>query len=235
MRNTIGLDDDLEPNDLIVSVEHVFDLDFSDLREIDWETVGDLFEAIKARLKTVPDAGRKCATAMAFYRLRSALASHAPGRRLTPKTPLSDLPFERDRDLLVAIRGHADLDLPGLWLSRFGQAGVWLAILGFVASVLPAALTGDARWLLGLGLLPIGIGMSLWDPWKRLKDCRTLGDLARQAAGLSFRKLAEQGARAGETEIWNALVALLGDYTALPAEQIHADTFLLAKRLRRAS
>jgi acyl carrier protein len=83
MPNTLGLDDDLDPVEVVQLLERVFDIEVSQEEADRISTVGDFYEVL---LRKIPpdEADRKCASAVAFYRIRAALRRLGHGDRLTP-------------------------------------------------------------------------------------------------------------------------------------------------------
>jgi hypothetical protein len=87
MPNTLGLDDDMEPAEVVDELARVFDVAISNEEAESILTVGDFYDLLLRKL--VPGEGDgKCATAMAFYRIRRALRSLGYGQDLTPATDL---------------------------------------------------------------------------------------------------------------------------------------------------
>ena len=100
---------------------------------------------------------------------------------------------------------------------------VWLLLTAVVAPPL---------WFTGIAVGVLGLSMIRIDPGRLLDDCQTLGGLTRKVAGLNFGHLHDQGAKARDLDIWNALLEVLSEHTILPKAEIRPETLILQKQLQ---
>jgi len=118
--NSAGLHDD-DAVDCLLEVERVFDVEFTDAEAAKIYTVGDLYDRLMQKL---PFSGsEKCHSQIAFYRLRSALASLAPDLKLAPSTPINCVTSDSPKNTLRFIEKVTSLNSPSWQLSFMGQAG----------------------------------------------------------------------------------------------------------------
>jgi hypothetical protein len=96
MVNTLGLVGDLDDVELVELVERAFDITFSPREMEQILTVGEFYDLL---LTKIPPNGadRQCASAMAFYRLRSALRRLGYGDGLTGASDMHVLEQEGRR------------------------------------------------------------------------------------------------------------------------------------------
>ena len=225
MKNTLGLHDD-DDIYLFEDLEASFAIRFHDEEPAGWRTVGDIFQSVAARFGDDPTGAGKCGTAMAFYRLRAALAPLAPGVRLTPETALADLPVRSASRLSKVIKRDGGLRTPALVLSWLGGIGFLLFLAG-LAMVFVATSVDAVSWLVPVGLFVTAALVIRFDPWTTFKGCRTVGDLARRVAVRNFGRFSGAGARSGRDDLWSALLIVLADHGNLPMQRINTDTILL--------
>ncbi len=64
MQNTLGLDDDLDPNELQNALKASFEIRFSVPEATACRTVDDIFQVIRSRLSPVREGVDGCATAI---------------------------------------------------------------------------------------------------------------------------------------------------------------------------
>jgi acyl carrier protein len=69
MPNTLGLDDDLEPVEVVRHLERIFDIRVSNEEAESIFNVGEFYDLLLDKIPS-NDADRKCASAMTFYRIR---------------------------------------------------------------------------------------------------------------------------------------------------------------------
>ena len=246
MANTLGLDDDLDPVEVVQVVESAFNVKIANNEAEAVFTVGEMFDLLREKI-----AGnamdRKCASAMAFYRLRRALAARCADSRLTPASDLSWLRNTYTKEFVRTLEQETGLRLPkpaNSWIGRVGATVALLATVGALAAVGMAlatlffnrwngdAIAGSAVFLLFGGLIVGGL-LAYFDPGRLPKQCVTLGDLAKKTANLSYGLLVNQGADASESQIWKVLTEVLSDFTRVPSTAIHRDTYFLASMLKK--
>ncbi len=234
MPNSLGLCDDVDDVELIEDIEASFGVTFSGEETVTWFTVGDIFESLRRRFPDTAVAGEKCATSMAFYRLRRAIPERQDTSRLRPHTPLESLTQLSAKEWLRLLGNRSGLRLPRYVLSWRGMIGVYMIVASVITAfglLLGAARMGEA-WL---GLAPFvlaGIGVMLIrvDGGVFPKGCKTLGELARRVVTMNFGYFLAEGADPREGGLWTALVDLLAQHTQLPKLEIASDTWLLHRQ-----
>ena len=246
MLDTLGLDDDLDPVEAVAAIEKAFDVGFNEAEVKHIFQVGEMYDLL---LKKLPLSGGngKCASAMAYYRLRRALGDWLTGERLSPSFDLSRFDKEPTKAFFKDLERTTGLNLPQSEPSWVGRLGGRLALYSFLALVIcwgvaiPAAQIGwphaEAAGLAVLvgalfGIVS-GYVLSVIDPGRIPDDCRTLSGLAQKTAILSYGRLVKLGAAAREQEIWKMLVTVLSEVACVPADEIGPDTFFLQSGLDR--
>jgi hypothetical protein len=231
MTNTLGLDDDEDAGDVVLLVERAFDIKFSPKEMEEILTVGAFYDLLLTKIPS-NDADRKCASAMAFYRLRSALRRLGCGDVLTPASDTRAL--ERgEAKAMRQLEAECGLHLP--WeITPAGCAaalGIFATIM--VASCVTAAMaaesvvTGAAVGFV-LAVPAALVFLATVDPHRLPTSCATLGDLARRAAAMNYGRLVKMGARHRDGDVWENLTELLSCY-ALPKAEIARETVFLRK------
>jgi len=236
MVNTLDLDDDLGDAELIRSLESAFDLKMPrDLSRV--SDVGQLFDVLLSQFLSV-DRGRKCATAMAFYRLRGALCD-LRNERLSPSFTLNVVKDISVKRMFRQLSRKTDLKLPKRALTAIGNSGSLLIVIAFMA-IFPLYILGDQnvidmRWLWAIPAgIAAGVAAIKFDPGRLPSDCQTLGDLARKTATLNYGRLAKQGAKATEEDIWREFREIVSQQSDVAPEHIRRDTVFFRKQLRAA-
>ena len=221
MISSLGLTGDLDDVELIQDVEAAFGIRLADDDISRCSTVGQLFGLIEARLPKMP-SGQSCATAMCFYRLRRALQSHS-ATALKPKTSIGALGSLTVRKLHRIIETECGLRPPPQYITFWGCLALLLVLalpLGLFAIGMP--------WWVALPSAALGIGLYRLAPIQLPDEVETFGDLVRIVTSLSIGALAQQGARLGPKEAWQACTDVLSDHTQLSKGEIGPETLLLA-------
>lgn len=177
-------------------------------RMVPWETLGEVHEALLARLPVSAQPGA-CATSMAFWRLRRVLDGTAPqGARLTPATPLKAVVNgEPPRRFFARLKCETGLEL--------GRAGMgWTGCLGVTCMIL-GTITGMTvhSQLVGWGSVAGGVGMMLLDQGSY--GASTLGGLARKLARANAGRLIREGADARPQTVWRTLCEIVAEETEI--------------------
>jgi len=243
--NTLDIDDEWGPVDVVIALERAFGLKLDDKDVRDVYTVGEMYDLL---LKMVPRDGQgsKCATAMAFYSLRRVIAR--PGCvRLAPRSDLSFLEKGRTKRNWKNIENRSGLYLPSL-----GVAWPWLigTTLAIMASAMPTFLVGvvlvflSIPWgdtvvsispvLLITGLV-LTIIVAVIDPGKLPQEGRTLGGLAAKVAPRNYGQFVKAGAPISDAIIWKIMVEVLIDHSDLPSSQVTRETFFLRSAMKKAA
>jgi hypothetical protein len=232
MPNTLGLDDDLDGVEFVRDLERIFDVEVSNSEAESISTVGELCDLLVSKIPT-NDVDRKCATAMAFFRLRGALRRLGYEHALTPTSKMLTLKCGGTKSLLRRLQKELDLRLPDAVPTRIGCAAslcCFFVVLSGVFSLqpgVPSALLGSLFGLFAASAVIIHV-----DPGQLPRNCRTLGDLAQKTAALNYGRLIKMGARHDSDDIWENLVEALSRY-ALPKAEITRETYFLRSQLKK--
>jgi hypothetical protein len=243
---TLGLDDDLDSVEVVQVVESAFNIKIADKEAEAIVTVGEMFDLLRQKIAGNA-TDRKCASAMAFYRLRRVLAARHVDSSLTPASNLSWLRDTYTKRYVRALEQETGLRLPKPAHSWIGRVGASIAILGVIGALVAVALALSTlffgRWngdaiagstpLLLFGCLIFGALLACLDPGHLPKQFATLGDLAKKTANLSYGILVEQGADASESQSWRVLTEVLSDFTGVSAGAINRDTHFLGSSPKR--
>jgi hypothetical protein len=242
MANSLGLDDDLDPVEVVIGIEKVFGVKITDNEACALLTVGQMYDLLLKKVWPA-GAGRKCASAMAFYRLRRALTDLRQGEKQAPVSDLALLERGRTRKNWKRLEKASGLRLPRLAVARSWPLLVAVSIMG---SAIPVVLTGlvltffsislgDCLVALApallLGGLVLVLAASVADPGRLPDDCRTLGKLAKRTAARNYGQLIVAGAAVSEAEIWHVMIEVFGDLSNVPAAEITRETYFLQSQL----
>jgi hypothetical protein len=238
MLTTLGLDDDLDGVEIVCALETTFEVKFSDAEAVAVFTVGDMFDLLRHKIDA---AGRKCPSAMAFYRLRRAWNELGIDVGRAPSDDLTRLLRVYTRALVRSLEARSGLRLPPPAFGLVGKIGVAFALGGMLGCLALLVCKVAAIWLPipindWSALVPIATLFGGWiigsvlmrfDAGRLPSDCRTLGALAAKSAKLSYGRLVKQGGDARDKVLWRALVDNLAEFTKLPADQIARETYFL--------
>lgn len=211
----LGLAGDGDEIYLVRTVEESFGIKFAvpDLERV--VDVGELHDLI---LKAIPTKGRSngpCLTAVAYYRLRRAIASSYPAVTLSPASRLAEIvpPFRRAR-LVKEWERETGLTLSALHLGFLGVGCVIAAVLA-----IPAA-TIMASWVVFLSMIAASVLMG-WPAARVFPgfSSETVGELAKRAVAFNIAKLSRAHASLRPKDVWDALV-LICQYVAPRKGQI---------------
>lgn len=239
MLKTLGLDDDLEPVEVVISLEKAFDVAITHREAEAIFNVGQLFDLLRAKVQP-SDANRKCSSAMSFYRIRRALDDLHIGIGRAPWSDLSPLNRVYTKSLVRSIEEQSGLRLPRPALGPMGWTGaafiatgilgsfVWL-VAGLLLKPPPTAIVAVCLFF---GGLVTGFALMHFDAGRLPTACRTLGDLAAKAANLSYGRLVKQGADTRDDRVWKAMVEILSDVANVPADRVARETLFLASALK---
>lgn len=226
MEATLDIDPQDGDLDFIEEIQRVCDVRLEQRHVAEWRTLGDIHTTLLALRSEGPTEGR-CPTMMAFHKLRAALAEGGEDRgRLVPSTDLEALADGRSRLLLAKLRLATKLRLPSARLRAVGSIGaalISIAIVVGLAFLLKGNLLVAA---LSMVVLLIGCLLAYADPGALPEGVRTLGDLARSAAGLSRAELRASGARRMPGEEWSVLAAIAAEESGLEARSLEPKTYL---------
>jgi len=213
----------LDGVELILAVEERFQISLLDEKVGNVVTVGDLYALVLSKLGAASAAG--CATSVAFYRTRCALAAIAgvERRSIRPATPLAPLLSGGVRERWGALSRSTGLNLPGL---RRPAWTPW-ACLSAGAAVMAAA---GQSFGSGIAALAAASGVALLAPQiggRLPRDVRTVGDLARELAIRNRGQLAA-ATPPDEREVWGALVQVFVEETRIEAEAVRPEAGIVS-------
>jgi hypothetical protein len=234
MPNTLGLDDDLDSVEIVHHLERVFDITVSKEEAARIVKVGEFHDLL---LQKIPqnDADRKCASAVTFYRIRSALHRLGYGDGLTPASDIRALERGRTKVNLRSLEKEAGFYMPKTTSTRIGRrrslCGFIVTLVG-VFSLQPGFAAAFLGVLAGTGVAAIIFGY--FDPGKLPTNCETLGGLTKVVAAENYGRLIKMGARHGSEDIWENLIEALSHY-ALSKSEITRETFFLRSQLKKSA
>lgn len=226
MKDTLNLVGDGDDVDVIHGVERTFGIKLTDVEADRTRTVGQLHDLIELKYSSAGSRTRTCLSQMAFYRLRRAFKTMGIASEITPQTPISVLERLEPRSMAPKWRRLAQgtgLDLPSLetsfWMSeRWPRPFHWpaLFVLGLLGCLWHAfgISLGNPLVLLLAAALCFGFGYERWRIFRTVpRRIRTIGELAREAAGCSFAKLTTENKECAPSDRWFALTAILRGLT----------------------
>jgi hypothetical protein len=230
MKDTLDLWGDGDDVDVVCDVERAFGIRLTGDEAERTRTVGELYDLIEMKR---PNDGRgtpACLSQIAFYRLCRALKAMGATGKITPQTPVSVLEvleFPSISQKWRRLAQNSGLDLPPLEthfrmfeasqeILRLPPRLVWLLLWCCALTALGILLHRPVVILLGAAAavavpaLCAAIDYVWWLVFRTVPHrLRTIGDLAREAAGCSFTKLTAEKRGCGPPDRWFALIAIL--------------------------
>lgn len=232
MPNTLGLDDDLDSVEIIRDIERVFDISISNDEAERIFTVGEMHDLLLKKISP-NDIDRKCASAMAFYRMRSALQRLGYGERLAPDSDIRAIEVGRTRINLKEIENSSGLRMPKKVPTKFY---LFLLTGGFFAILTWAIFIKHGLFIIFLAILLWFLFSRLvlhyFDPGKLPANCKTLRGLTKMAATQNYGRLVRMGARHTDEDVWKNLIEVLSHY-ALKKSDITRQTYFLQSQLKK--
>ena len=229
MANTLGLVGDGDDIDLLRGLEQCFGYRLSDGEAADCRTVADVYKILQTHFSSAVGEARSCASAMAFYRMRRTLVELGAPTDLRPTTMLSEIPMKSPKSLLREMSARTGLRFPWAAITKVGQLGRTILIIGLLSSV-PVSGIYPGGWPLPVLLITLGLMLVRVDAGCLPPGVQTVGDLAHKVAGLNFGKMVAQGAAPRNTYVWDALVEVLSEHSGLPTDEIAPSTVLISRR-----
>lgn len=230
MANTLGIHDD-EALNLVRDIEKAFDVNIGKESE-SILTVGQLHDLL---LRKIPlrDTDKKCASAVAFYRLKQGIKTLGLDVQAAPSADLRQLEINGAKNSLRALEKETGLRLPEPGFTRLGLFGLYTSLFSFFAFAGFSIYHPLDFWHLILVVIFLaGITIARLTPGKLPKSCSTLGKLAEKTAALNYGDLIKLGASHSDKQIWKNLVALLQN-DILSASEITRDTFFSQSQLSK--
>ncbi|HCS22691.1 MAG TPA: hypothetical protein DIW20_02990 [Rhodospirillaceae bacterium] len=228
--DTLGLKGDLDDVELLMDIESAFGIHIANDEAARLFTVGDIYTLLQNKLSSTKEAD-KCATAMTFYRLRSALAAFGVDKKLiTPTTPVRDMSTLKAADFFKQLKSRTQMTMPrpqASWRGILGNSSALFGVISFFYCLfLPAA---QNFWPPSAILFVSGILLCRADQGK-LPENFTLAELSQKVAGMNAGKLITEGAKPSDDYLWQALMVVLTEHSALPPSEITPSTALLVKQ-----
>jgi hypothetical protein len=219
---TLGLAGDGDEIELIELFQEAFGVEFPVEALADCRTVGDLHALLTTLHPPALEQGR-CASAMAFYRLRRALIAEGCTVKLRPSTRLDELTGFSPWGLWRRVAARLDLTPPTPrpdWAGRIGRSLIGLSLVfslvGLFLGVPPVLL---------LFLIP-GILLVLAN--RGDFGDTTLGDWAEETANRNRIALMREGADRREASVWIAAVHFICFVTGASTDRVRRETRLIA-------
>lgn len=234
MPNSLGLDDDMDGVEVVMELERVFDIKVRPAEVERISTVGEFHDLLLSKIPP-NELDKKCATAMAYYRVRGALERLGYGNKLSPASDMRILERGRTKSTLRKLEESSGLYMPRAvptYIGCFSALSGFAMTLVLVFSLQPsvaAAFLGTVA-----GLVVAGVILKYGDPGKLPPHCRTLAGITRTVAAINYGRLVKLGARHRDEDIWENLVEALSDYE-LPKIEISRETFFLQSQLKKSS
>jgi hypothetical protein len=231
-----GDGDDVE---LTQRVEKVFDLHIVNSEAASIVNVGDLYDLILKKLP-LSETNTKCASAMAFYRLRRAFIDLKMADALSPSSDMAVWRSVHARPLFRELERRTGLNMPRQSFSWIGKTGGWIALSWLAAIAFDLLLPPTYKPILQVlsiycwSALPFAFALAQFDPGRFPKNCRTFGDLATKVSEVSYGKLVKAGAATSEQVIWTTLTEAVESITNVPAAKIARETLFFASQQKKA-
>lgn len=245
--DTLGMVGDGDDLDILRDVEQMLGVSVSDHEAACAMTVGDLHRIVAGKLSSTSLA-TACFSQIAFHRLRKAATDLGVEPRLRPADDIRRLfadcrtrlehrrrwaQLERSSGLTLPMleppsakrSGNASPRPPRPIVSPFWLVGV--STLAFLVHLL-------GGWIAG-GVVVCAVFGSVLLDWVRATvptRIKTVGDLAEEAAGASFRTLYAEKRSCHPNDIWFAVVAVCRN-VSLHRGEIHPSTTFFADDARQ--
>jgi hypothetical protein len=203
-KNALPLAGDGDEVDLVQAVERAFAIDFSNADLEKCLTVGDLHQLILAATPHAERGDSACLSALAFYRLRSALITQFPAVSIRPSTSILMFTGRFGAARFHRRLNHAvNLDLP--------RPSIRLLCLLLALTTIAAPFAGYHGWGWSGTLLatPLAGLTYLAGSFFSRYDLATIGDLARTVGAMNARRLLPEGATMRTSEVWSVFDAVI--------------------------
>lgn len=222
--DTVNWTGDGDDVDFFLAIERVFDLRLRS--HLPWTTFGEVCEHVVTHVAAHGRAGTICASQMTFYRLRRALGL---GRHVGPDAPIAALIGENLHQSFRDLEADTDLKMPRTrvgWRGFIGGLCFAIAVVVLAFTTLPPPLR--------IGAAGAAAYLGLWfrhlDRRRLPHGCRTIGDLARIVTEQNRGRLARNGARLADPDIWRIIQQLAAEESGIdPALIGPATTFFRSK------
>lgn len=219
-------------DDLLHAVETSFGIRFADEETARVQTAGDLHDMIMARLR---GDGDRCATSMAFYRLRRGLIALGAAEKIVPGSPLPIEMKKVPKAYLRRLSALSSLDVRTGVIGWPGAIGM-LMILGLVVLVLLAL--GQQSWPLLWVAVAMAVGATtliVADRGRIPDGVASIGDLTRFAVARNHGRLVIEGAAARDGEVWSSVRGIVADVAEFLPESVGRDSRLFMPQSKSAA
>ena len=226
--NSLYLVGDGDDVDLLTDIEAAFDLTLSDDEAANLYTLGDLNDMLSTKLKATEGRHEVCLTAVAFHRLRRALAKLSGIPDVGPRTNLKEiLPDRKFSRLKPVIEDLSGLQLPAPEMGDAASILTLLLMFGTpVLALVSGLLIGQWAWavlLLWVLLVPLFKFAANQLP----HHCSNVGSLAKAIAVLNQGRFAAEFGFSHRDDIWKALADII-DYHGLSRKPVDRQTTFFA-------
>lgn len=222
--NTLGFVGDGDELSFVIALESAFGFKLTQSDADQLTTVGGVHDLLVEKLQ-VGD-GTKCATHMAFLRLRNGLEELRPDLRITPATDLREISRFSPKRVWKHLRKKAGLSLPPLATTTVFGVGFLLCLAGLIGLFVLGLLNVSQWWC--APLLATGVVMMCMAPGS-FGDIRTVGDLAKRCASYNYAELVRLGARSSAAATWDALaeISSVCSESEISRGQINRETLII--------
>lgn len=226
--DTVDWSGDGDEADFFQGIERVFGIRLR--ASLPWTTFGEVHAHVIAQVAARGSSGTKCATQMTFYSLRRSLGF---GREVGPETPLVGLIGERIQLAFNDLEADTGLKMPA---TRAGWRGI-VGSLCFIAALAVLAFTmlpPPIRIFFAGTSAYMGLWLRHSDRRRLPHGCKTIGDLARMVTDQNRGRLARDGARLTDQEIWRIIQQLAAQESGINPDLIGLETTFFRIKRRAA-
>ncbi|WP_262689833.1 acyl carrier protein [Kordiimonas aestuarii] len=219
---TIGLGGDGDDVEILEDIEKAFRIKISDEDAAACCTVGDLYELLltKYDLVATERTDYLCASHRAFNEVRRVIGMLSPVD-VKPGMRLSDFGLPSHGAVRAALQRELPVTIPAFAMTR---AAVLIWLSGFFASIVMIAALG-LPWLWVIFSV---IWFVMAPRYLPVRYEGTVGELAKQIAGLNYGYYLDYGARADAGAVWDGLTAICMEHCGPTLKRIAPTTLLLA-------
>jgi len=219
--------------ELLVSCEDIFEIRISNDEALLVETVGDLFELVRSKIDSNED-NKKCASAMAFYRLRRALISLNVKNPLLPSSDLSFLEKLYTKPFVKKLEERSGLTLPRPVYDYVGRLGLSILIASFLVGFAMLVVKSSLPFVfIGTGVF--GMLMMRIDRGRLPNAFRKTRSFVKETTLQNYGRLIRQGAHLSEPGLWAILTDVIAGLSGNPAHKIGRETYFYKSQIKRAS
>ena len=198
--------DSEDVEDLLLRLTDAYDFTLTSKVFSETKTIGDIHDAVWDHLPLALKQGGKCATLVAFYRLKQRLAAAYPDIDWRPNTRFASVPAFRYDRVQDGLRGWS---LPG---RKIESPVWWLAGAGALASSV-LFWPYDHVFSLLLALCVFGFGATILHMlvFRRGRcTAATLGAMARYVSAINLGRMKDEGATLNRKMLWRIFEMHLG-------------------------